>query len=90
MEHRKLWKYGMRPGMNEVSMPADAELLTVASQHNEPVIWALVEPRNRQVIHKIELVPTGMAPDDGFRMYIGTVLLDNDTIVFHVFDHGEK
>ena len=43
-----VWKYTLGDTVNHVSMPAGAEVLTVAEQYGEIALWARVDPRPRR------------------------------------------
>jgi hypothetical protein len=77
-------------------MPADAKVLSVGKQFNEPVMWAIHEtpstPFTKDV--RVTLAFTGWEfeyPASNTR-YLGTVQLYEETgspLVFHVFIDGE-
>lgn len=78
-----IYKYELTPTGN-VSMPMGAEILCVKVQKLNPVIYAKVDPIAKMETRKFYIVPTGDPVPDAF--YIGTVLLNNDSLVFHIFD----
>lgn len=94
-----IWKFILDPkdpfNPNEVikvKMPTDAEILCVQAQHDEICIWAKCTPRKPSEPFKtrcFEVFGTGHSiPDEMFvqRSYIGTVQLENGSLVFHVFE----
>lgn len=94
---RTIWKWPLRlMSWNElaidVDMPAGAELVTVAVQHNTICIWALVDPEQPAERRRFKIVGTGhqeLEPND---RYIGTVMTQetvmtqDQTFVWHVFE----
>jgi hypothetical protein len=69
-------------------MPIGARLLTVAVQHNEPQIWALVDPDGALVERRVLTAGTGH-PIEGRPPYVASYQLLDGALVFHVFDGGE-
>jgi len=73
-----------------LSLPKDAKILTVQTQFNEPMLWALVDPTEKQTDkRRIEIYGTGHSIDydEGqIREYIGTFQTDDGDYVFHVFE----
>jgi len=71
----------------QVELPVGAEVLTVATQHNEPRLWALVDPEEvRTEWRKILVLGTGWdALDVAGWCYVSTFQIDGGRLVFHVF-----
>jgi hypothetical protein len=69
-----------------IEVPGDAEILSVNRQHEQLVIWYTCDPTlitNKNIT--ILMCGTGhIAPE--FSKYIGTVLLNDDSLVIHVFE----
>lgn len=69
-----------------VSMPVNAEILTVQTQCNAPYIWALVDDSLPLSDMLIRIYPTGVEIDQSLRLrYCGTFQMLGGNLVFHVF-----
>lgn len=82
-----IWKYPLQiEDIQEVEMPADAQVLCVEVQNGQPCLWAKIEITKLDAVYKIATVRTGYSADhaEGMR-YIGTYLLHGDKFVGHVF-----
>lgn len=73
-------------GTHAISMPYGAELLAVGNRTNIGVLWARVDPAEPVRRRMIQVCGTEQPKATG--VYVGTVLLDRDSIVIHVFDLG--
>jgi hypothetical protein len=75
-----------------VEMPYGAKLLHVASQFGDPAVvtlWALVKPTARPAHRRIFIRGTGHSISaEESRDYVGTVIVADGRIVWHVFDGG--
>lgn len=82
-----IWKFPLLiRDQQSVSMPKDAEILTVQMQHGEACLWAEVDPTEKTEVRTILILGTGHAFRRGLmRKYIGTVQ-DGD-FVWHVYEH---
>lgn len=88
---KQIFKYPIEiTDSQEISMPIGSEILCVKVQYGKPVIYALVE----KGFDEKEKVPIGVfgtghdiEEDEclGRNTYLGTFLLSNDSLVFHVF-----
>lgn len=67
-------------------MPYHAEPLTVHTQAGEPHLWAKVDPSQDKRTRCFHVIPTGMDFDDAGKTHLGTFLLNNGSLVFHVFE----
>ena len=72
-----------------VSMPKDAEILSVGVQQDDIMIWARVNPDAPMVDRKIIILGTGheISEKNASLPFIGTVFMGS--LVFHVFDGGQ-
>jgi hypothetical protein len=90
MTTKSIWKFPLAYGGIKVSMPIDSQILCVQAQHNDPQLWALVDPLQPGVDRYFEIYGTGheIFYDMGTeRKYIGTFQVDNGKLVFHVFEN---
>lgn len=81
-----IWKFPV-PVADEFSikMPHGAELLMVAPQDDQVCLWARVRPAN--MIQKRHFILRGTGhPIDFDSKHIGSFLLRNGTLVFHLFE----
>ncbi|MFH1401800.1 MAG: hypothetical protein ABIG40_02455 [Parcubacteria group bacterium] len=69
-------------------LPAGVQILTVQAQHDEPQIWALVDPKEQDTVHfNFRIAGTGHdikeTKDD--LEYIGTFQLAGGSFIGHLF-----
>ena len=93
---KTIYKFIIEPGgTRSIPMPAGAEVLSVHVQRGEVCMWALVETEARMEIRTFGVFGTGHTVDPcprGDRWghdswhFLGTVLLENDALVFHIFE----
>ena len=87
---RIIHKYALHPGMATVTLPGNAEILTVQAQYDSPELWALVEQDNPIETRVFHIFGTGwIIPDDpsGRELrYINTYQQAGGELVFHVFE----
>jgi hypothetical protein len=85
---KTIWKFQLETtDIQQIEMPADAEILTIQTQDDKPCIWALVSAD--APIRKVafEIFGTGHpVPKNGKRKYIGTYQLSGGALVFHCFE----
>lgn len=86
-----IWKFPLEAKIYcEISIPKDAEILTVQDQFNEAMMWALVNPENEKEKRKFTIIGTGHEiPDLVFgiiKKYIGTYQTYSGNYVYHVFE----
>lgn len=89
--NKTIWKFELKTTDNQtIEMPANAEILTVQTQHEVPCIWALVDPTEPNEKRFIKVFGTGhdVHYEMGLsRNYLGTYQLHNGSLVFHVFEY---
>jgi hypothetical protein len=85
-----VYKYEIKnAGINIISMPQNAQILTAKEQDNKPMMWAMVDTDNPMEERCFELTGTGGAilpMKEGKRDYIGTIMIDFGVYVFHLFE----
>ncbi len=70
-----------------VSMPTNAQILTVQVQNGIPCIWAAVDPDAQTQIRTFHTYGTGHAVNTSVELfYIGTYQLHGGGLVFHVWE----
>ena len=72
----------------DLSMPKDADILSVQVQGEQPCIWALVEPGAAIEHRHFRLVGTGHPISENIDTleFIGTFQLRGGILVFHLFE----
>lgn len=88
----RVYKYPIEvTDYQSVTLPQNAEILTVQVQNGQPCIWALVNPENETVERNLRIVGTGHPIDDEARklIYIGSFQMYGGRLVFHVFEIKE-
>jgi hypothetical protein len=73
-------------------LPCDAKFLDVQIQFGKPVAWFLVDDSQPYVFTYFGLGTTGneIAPSTARKKYLGTFMMGNDNLVFHLFGDVEK
>lgn len=89
-----IWKFPVQPSEHYVvEMPRGARLLSVQTQGGEPALWALCNPQSPRVKRSFSVFGTGhdaTAVELLGMKYVGTFQIGGGTLVFHLFDQGEK
>lgn len=76
-------------GAGPIEMPEGAVVLCAREQHNEPCIWALVDPGAKRVQrHFLAAETSNIAIPDNSR-YLGTCMLHGGHYVLHVFEPAQ-
>lgn len=84
---KTIWKFELSPHIDEFEAPDNAQVLSVHTQHGNPCLWMLVDTNIPTRTYGIRIFGTGHNAneiDDNWE-FAGTVLLENDFLVFHVF-----
>lgn len=87
----KIYKYPLLiiGEVQEVIMPDGANILSIKTQYNRPVIWALVDPDVEKVKRRFRVFPTGARIKSPETMkYMATVqsMVGMEEFVYHVFE----
>lgn len=86
---KQIWKYQLEIVDNQIIlMPENAEILSVANQRETLCLWALVDPEALKKERHIRIIGTGNNIHHSFykEKFIGTVLMENGFLVWHVFE----
>lgn len=92
-----IWKFELQTVDRQViKMPLGSKILTVQTQNDVPVLWALVDtdmaPQEDKVIdvygtgNDVDFLSDGYIFPDTEREYIGTYQLDGGSFIGHVFE----
>jgi hypothetical protein len=80
-----IWKAVLQwEDMQEISVPAGAEMLCAREQNEEIAVWFKCDPEAKKVPRKIAMCGTGHPAPDG--RYLGTAALRGGKLMFHVFE----
>ncbi|MCC8153095.1 MAG: hypothetical protein LIP01_02085 [Tannerellaceae bacterium] len=85
---KKIFKYPIEVTDCQVlTLPAEAEILTVQVQDGTPCLWAMVDTQATEAEEiKIRIIGTGHnIPDADDLSYINTFQMSGGRLVFHVF-----
>lgn len=84
---KSVWKYEIIPSdVIRIEMPVDAKVLFVAVQYDRPCLWAEVDVDAPIETREFRVYGTGhRLPDDPGR-YLGTFIMNQGTLVFHVYE----
>lgn len=84
---KTIWKYPINPTTEYIKVPVGAKILSAHGQHDNPTIWALVDEDVKEMIPiGVRVYPTGGNFNlPGGYEFLGTCLLHNGQLVFHVF-----
>ena len=88
MTKHTVWKYEIPEADTfQLELPFDAKILSVNVQGGNPCIWAEVNPGDALVQRSFRTCGTGHdIPADEKREFIGTFLLHQGALVFHLFE----
>jgi hypothetical protein len=83
---KTIWKFTLSMTESQVIlMPEGAAILSVQAQHNRVCLWALVVPNKPREKRVFRIFATGQPyAEEG--NYIGTVQIDDGSLVWHVFE----
>jgi hypothetical protein len=87
---RAIWKYQIfAEDSTTLLMPVGAKVLDVQVQHGEPHLWAVVDPKESALEHRIfRLIGTGHLFEDYEALrYIGTFQTCEGRFVGHLFEY---
>ena len=86
-----IWRYPLPVTDHQtISLPLGARVLSVGHQHNEPSIWVLVDENTTfSTPRTFHMLGTGY-PTGGIcsMHFLGTLLLHDGSLVFHVFEEA--
>ena len=90
-EAKVIWKYEIpMTKYFDIMMPQGSTILTVQTQNNRPVLWAMVDPNASIIAKHFVMFGTGYwfkeGDLDGLWRYIGTFQLDDGVHVEHLFE----
>lgn len=85
---KTIYKYTIDPSTERVRMTLGAEIISVHEQHGQICLWAIVDQEEKRTeSREFAIYPTGEPIlNFEYRKYVGTVYLNNASLVFHVFE----
>lgn len=84
---KTIYKYPLEiTDLQEVEIPEGAQILCVKLQKGTLCLWAVVDPAEKLTARRIQILGTGHPIHEPNIEYIGTFLMNNDSLVFHVFE----
>lgn len=84
-EQRVVWKFVLRQGENFPFMPVGAQMLYVAEQQRDGVLYALCDPSAVREHRRVVVVATGEEFDARGLSPLGLLSIDYGALMFHVF-----
>lgn len=88
---KTIWKYELVATQKQTLMiPEGAEFLYIDVQHEIPQIWMLLNPLAPQMPKTFITIGTGHPISDKLGRYLGTYMLQDGFLVFHVFEGEER
>lgn len=84
---KTVWKFPLSVlDLQQVNLPRGAQILSVQTQHEQPCLWALVDPSAPTEYVNFRTLGTGhFAPDMERFRYVGTYQLVGGGFIGHVF-----
>lgn len=83
---RKIYKYTLSPLDSLLYLPEGSTILKAAAQNEEVCLWVEVTPNNPSKAHQYYIFGTGHPFKIPEKIkYLDTVLLENGSLVFHVY-----
>lgn len=84
---KTIHKIQLTPLQSSIFIPINSKILTVKTQYDIPCIWYLLDSEeSSNETRDILIVPTGHIFDDTDYKYVDTFLLEDDNLVFHLFE----
>jgi len=85
---KTIWKFELTPNrIQSIPLPFGAQLLTVRTKgDNMPLLWALVDPDMPTEERHLGIYTTNTAVPDDPGKYIGTFLIYEGSLEFHLFE----
>ena len=84
----RVWKFAIGDPESPISLPRGAEILSVAVQRGVVCLWALVDPEQPREDRHLVVAGTGQDVPDERGRFLGTVLLADGDLVFHIWDRA--
>lgn len=92
MSDWRIYQYNIALDVTDqvIEMHEGATILSIGKRTKHPCVFALVDATRPLRMRRIAIVLTGRTtPDVAAADFIGTMFMDHEALVFHVFDCGE-
>ncbi len=87
---KTIWKYEVPiKDSFSIQIPEGGKILSLQTQKGTPYIWILVDQSRRNEQRNFRYFGTGFPienPIDSNLLYIGSVLIQDEVLVFHLFE----
>lgn len=84
---KTIFKYELQiDDEQSIEMPKDAEIISLQVQHGVPCIWAIVDTDKEKESRVFHTYGTGQKFYPKGAQFVGTYLIHQDRLVYHVFD----
>ncbi len=80
-----IWKTELTAGSGATNLPKGAKPISVHMQDGTPMMWSVVDPQAEIETRQFHIAGTGQELPENVGEFIGTFLVQNDCLVFHVF-----
>lgn len=85
---RAIWRFPVTgPDQFDMTVPGPARGVHVGLKHGKPQLWVEVSPGGNDETLTFRVVPTGAAYAPEWE-HVGTFILDEGDLVFHVVQKG--
>lgn len=85
----QIWKTELTVGSGKTSLPKGAKPISIQAQNGTPFMWSIVDPDMPRVDKSFHIAGTGHELPENIGNFVGTFLVESDTLVFHVFELNE-
>lgn len=82
---KTIWKFSLATGV-ALSLPVNAQVLSVQEQHGVPTMWVMVDQQGETEFREFITVPTGGVVPEGKLRHLGTAVMDGGAFVLHAFE----
>lgn len=84
---KTIWKFPLAvQDRQDIQVPEGASFLSVKTQNGSLCLWAIVDPSQPKQRRTIEILGTGHKLDESEREYIGTAIMADGALVWHIFE----
>lgn len=84
---KTIWKFPILVhDEQDIVMPQGADILWVDNQQGQPCIWAQVDPDAPRAPKRIRIFGTGDPMPDELGDYVGTFMMKDGALVFHLYE----
>jgi len=83
---KEIWKFELMVKNPHIKMPIGAKILSLQNQRQRPTLWVEVNSRHELEERVFMFVDTGEEFTFTNGKYIGTVLMDAASVVWHLYE----